>query len=363
LAPIFKQYEGLRYRNYFPETIKARLRAPREEFTLEPQADGTWRFRPVQYEKHKIQGIDGWSNRWVAKNRFGAQPLEFRIEALMSAAGYDAEGSVVLEDFSKPDGGLADRASEQGVTATLESSSAQVKVGPVSGCYAAASERPAAAGSWSRIGKVFSPPMSIAKQKGLGVWVYGDAQGELLNLQLRSPSGRAIDGIGDHYILVDFTGWRYFDLVELEGGRIADYVWPYGGSAYAVYREPLDYGQIQTFSLWYNNVPGGKKVTCCLSPVKALPLVKTRLRNPKVMLGGKSLAFPTEIETGCYLEFRSVSDCKLYGPKGELLSEVKPEGEVPALESGDNPMEFQCEALPGVSPRAYLTTISRGELL
>jgi len=70
-----------------------------------------------------------------------------------------------------------------------------------------------------------------------------------------------------------------------------------------------------------------------------------------------------EIESGCYLEFRSMSDCKLYGPKGELLREVAPEGDMPVLEAGDNRVEFTCDARGGVSARAYVTVISYGEPL
>ena len=79
LAPIFKQYEELRHAGYFPEAIKAKLRVPGDEFTLEQTADGQWQFRPVQYAKHKVQGMDGWSNTWVSANRFGQQPVQLRI--------------------------------------------------------------------------------------------------------------------------------------------------------------------------------------------------------------------------------------------------------------------------------------------
>jgi hypothetical protein len=359
LAPIFKQYEELRIAKQVPESVKSRLRKPGDEFTLE-QAGGEWQFRPIQYAKHKVQGLDGWSDRWIVKNTFDPQPVRLRIEALMSAQSYDAPGSTVIEDFSKPES-LADRACQDGVTASLETSTEQVKAGTASGCFSAASTRDSAAGAWARIGKIHKPPLNVAQQKGVGVWVYGDGQGELLNLQERSPAGRAVGGIGDHYVAVDFTGWRYFELVEMEGGRIADYSWPYGSDAYGVYRESVDYGQVETFALWYNNLPAGKKVTCYLSPVKALPLAKATLRNPAITVSDKTITFPVEIETGCYLEFASMGDCKLYGPKGEVIREVRPEGEAPFLNAGDNQATFACEAPSGLNPRAHVTLITQGQ--
>ncbi|MDQ1257795.1 MAG: hypothetical protein QG656_2401, partial [Candidatus Hydrogenedentes bacterium] len=259
LAPIFRQYEELRHANYFPESIKARLRVPGDEFTLEQTVDGKWRFVPVQYDKHKVQGIDSWSNVWTASNPHGAQPVQFRIEALMTAAPYDAPEGVTVEDFANA-ANLSERASAEGVQAALASSTDQMQAGTVSGAYTATSNRGDPNGSWTKAERVFDPPLNIAKQQALGVWVHGDGRGELLNVQLRSPEHTTSLGIGDHYMNIDFTGWRYFELIEPEGGRIEEHTWPYGGS-YAVYRECVDYAQVKRLSLWYNNLPANQEVT------------------------------------------------------------------------------------------------------
>lgn len=362
LAPIFKQYEELRHTGYFPESIKAELQKPGEEFTLEKDAQGKWQFRPVQYDKHKVQGIDGWSNQWTFKNRFAPQPVQLRIEALMTAAAYDAPESTTVEDFSNPER-FADLACEKDVSASIESSTTQVKAGSISGCLTASGQRPNPNGAWAKIGRTFTPLLSIAENRGLGLWVYGDGQGELLNLQLKSPYYTGTGGIGDHYVHVDFAGWRYFELIEMEGGAIADFAWPYGGNAYGIYREPVDYGRIESLSIWYNLLPQGKTVTCYLSPIKALPLVKAKLRNPKVTLGGRTIVFPTELESGYYLEFRSMSDCTVYGPKGEVLSDITPVGDAPEAAAGENTAAFLCDNERGVSARAYVTLITRGEPL
>jgi hypothetical protein len=31
---------------------------------------------------------------------------------------------------------------------------------------------------------------------------------------------------GDHYVKIDFTGWKYFELVETESEKFSDYIWP-----------------------------------------------------------------------------------------------------------------------------------------
>lgn len=361
LAPIFRQYEELRHAGYFPESILARLREPKKDFTLEKASDGAWRFRPAVYDRHKVQGLDGWSNAWTAKNAFGEQPLRVRIQALMSAEPYDSPNGVVVEDFANPDV-LSDRAAAPGITASLAASTEQVKAGASSGRFTATNSGDKAVGAWAKIGKVYEPELNIGGQQALGVWVHGDGQGELLNVQLRSPEHTTNTGIGDHYVTVDFTGWRYFELIEMEGGRIEDYSWPYGGY-YAVYRENVDYGQVHSMSFWFNNVPAGKEVACHLSPVRAVPLVKCAITNPRLSVAGKTIAFPVTMESGQYLELLGPDDCRLYGPKGELVQEVKLDGDLPVLAAGDNEVAFECDAADGPNPRAWVTVITRGEPL
>lgn len=385
LAEIIKQYESLRHADYFSETMKAQLRKPGKEFTLIQSPSGTYGFRPVRYAKHKVEGMDGWSNVWKIHHTFERQPVGLRIEALMGVGPYDAPEHVMLADF-RGTRDFPDRATAEGVCADLQPSSDQVKVGSISGCYTATSRRLAATSAsgdtdtafsptdhgvrtlhiqdsaWTKMAKRFSPPLHLSQHQGLGIWVYGDGKGEVLNVQVRSPE-HVSTAIGEHYVIVDFTGWRYFELIEPEGQRYSDYVWPYGPSVYHIYRECVRYEQVEFLGLWYNHLPPNDTVTCYLSPIKALPLVKATLRHPAVTIGDRRIVFPTEIESGCYLEFRSVSDCVLFGPQGEVIREVVPEGDVPVLEAGANPVEFACDVQGGVNARAYVTVISQGKPL
>jgi len=356
-AAIMKGYEDLRHANYFPEAIKAKLRVPGDEFTLIQSAEGEWQLRPIQYAKHKVEGINSWSNIWQTNNKFDRQPLQLRIEALMSAGPYASPENVTLADFSNAED-FSDRGAESGITVNLQPSAEQVKIGPVSGCYAASNALTKQQGTWTRVGKVFSPPLDLNQQQGMGVWVYGDGQGEVLNFQVRSPEHLA-GGIGEHYVIIDFVGWRYIELIEPEGQRYADYSWPYGG-IYSIYRESVNYGQVEKLSLWYNNLPPNKTVKCYLSPIKGLSLMQVKLRQPAVTVGNKAMLFPVEIESGCYLEFHSMSDCKLYGPKGELISEVEPQGDVPILEAGENQVKFTGGVSDNANARANVTVISQG---
>lgn len=361
LAPIFRQYEELRHAGYFSEAIKAQLREPGAEFTLLQDDAGDWRFRPVTYDKHKVAGLDGWSNQWTVNNRFEAQPVRLRIEALMAAAPYDDPKAYLLEDFSNFET-LSDRTNAEGVSSMLDRVTDLVKTGSASGRFQAQNTRETGAGAWCKWGRSFDPTLNIKEQRGLGVWVHGDGSGALLNFQLLSPHYTTSAGIGDHYVPIDFTGWRYFELIEMEGARIEEYQWPYGG-AYAVYRENVDHGLIDRFSIWYNNLPPGGETVCHIGPVKALPLLKTQLTNPVITVNGQRIALPVTIESGCYLELNGPDDCILYGPKGEVLEKITLTDPIPALAPGSNAITFTCDPPDIVQPRANVTVIAMGELL
>ncbi len=355
LGAITRNYEALRYANTFPESVKARMKMPGEDFTLDQNADGKWRLRPVRYDRHKVTGLSDGSAAWVVTNAFAPQPLRLRLEVLMSAEPCGTTNAVTVAGFADPQEFAAVNQAK-GVAATLVPTTEQVKVGASSGLLAATNTLSARSATWAGFGKTFAPPLNLGGERALGVWVYGDGQGEVMNFQLKCPS-HVVAGVGEHYLVVDFTGWRYFELVESEGERHADYVWPYGGS-YAIYRERIDYKQIEKLTVWVNNLPSRGAVKCYLSPVCATPLVKAVIRNPRVTVGARTLVIPVEMESGSYLEFQSLSDCKVFGPDGKLLQEVKIPGEVPEVANGANRLQFGCDAVPGVNQRVKITTIT-----
>jgi len=69
------------------------------------------------------------------------------------------------------------------------------------------------------------------------------------------------------------------------------------------------------------------------------------------------------MDSGSYLELQSSADCKLYGPNGEVISEVKLQGDMPTIQPGQNRVEFRCGIEGQVNPRARVTVIAQGEPL
>jgi len=359
LAGIMRQYEELRHANYFSPTVKARLAEAGKEYTLERDDEGKWRFRQAIYAKHKVDGINGGPNIWTTGNPFGPQPLRIRIETLMGAGPYDAPDNPTLIDFADSKA-LPERAAAGGVSLDVATTTEQVKAGKCSGVLTVSNAgKVAPRGSWAKAGKIFNPPTDLTGHQGLGLWVHGDGQGEVLNLQL-TGSPHISHGIADHYVTVDFTGWRYVELIEPEGERHAQFEWPYG-NIYSIYREHVNYHSVQTLSLWCNNVPANGKVSCLLSPVRAIPLKAITLKNPAIEIDGKRIVFPITMESGHYLEFNSLTDWTHSGPEGNQVGDVKPQGDVPMMKSGANRLTFGGEVPDGSSARARVTVACYGD--
>lgn len=357
LGGITRQYEELRHAKYFSEAVKARLRVPGDEFTLDQSAEGKWQLRPAHYTKHKVESRDDWTATWMVTNSFVTQPLRLRLEVLMAAKPYDATNAITVAQFTDAKD-FPDRTQANGVSATLEPSTNFVKASAWSGLLTATNIRPERTATWASFGKTFTPPLNLGGERALGVWVYGDGQGEVLNFQLRCPS-HVVAGTGENYVVVDFTGWRYFELIEPAGERHANYSWPYG-SAYDIYRETVDYKQIEKLTVWINNLPANGTAKCYLSPVRATPLVKAKLRNPRLVVGDRPLLLPVEMESGSYLEFNSPEDCKVFGPDGGFLQDVKIANTARLMAAGENQLRFECDPTPGLNPRVRVTTATFG---
>jgi hypothetical protein len=364
LVPIIKQYEELRHKNYFNDTIRSLLRQPGKEFTLIQDGSGKWNFKPVAYQKHKVAGVNHSSVRWTVHNEFGSQPLMLRIEPQMSVKPYNDPANVILADFSEPEkfttGGNAD-----GVSGGIKKSSEKLKGMEACAIFSARSMGSSPQeGSWIQMEKRFDPWLNLDKNKGLGVWIKGDGNGELLNFRIESPKHLSSGARGDHFVKIDFKGWKYFELVEIESSEFSNYIWPNSDFyVYDSYRHAVLFNSVDKLQLWYNNLPAGKEVTCLVGPVKAVPLVPISIENPAVTIGNEKIVFPVKMESGMYLEFRSRTDCKLYGPRGEFLKDIIIAGTIPTLKAGDNELNFMCDSPLGISARTQVTVIGEGKPL
>ena len=354
------RYEKLRLSGYFDGTIKERLRTPREAFHLTQAADGEWQFLPTDYLAYKAVASEAERRRWTVTNRYAAQKPKLRIEALYSAAPYDSPDGFTLAEFAKPNEFRKGRAA-QGVRRRMTIVTDRVRVGQSSACFKATNTTGSRVNTWARMVKTFVPDLNLGRCAAMGVWIYGDGKGEVINFQLRSP--RLYHGCYDeHIVKIDFTGWRYFELLlrERTADKHYDYKWPYG-HAMRICRTPLATRHVNELNIYYNNLPPNDEVTCYISPIRALPMVKTVQTNPRVTIGGQAVTFPVRLESGQFIEFNSPADCTLRDERGSVLEEVTPQGDIPTLAAGRNTVEFACDAKKSPRPRAKVTIVSSGE--
>jgi len=364
-AVILKQYDELRHSNYFNDSVRAVLRQTGKEFTLFQDVMGKWNFKPTTYEKHKVVGLNHTSANWVVNNLFEAQPIKLRLEPLMGVKSYDDPSGVLLTDFSQTDD-FSNESYADGVTGAFEPSPERRSNGEPSARFTAINTKGLPIESaYINIEKTFKHGLNLTNNPALGVWVKGDGNGQLLNLSLRSPVHISHGAHGDHFIKIDFTGWKYFELVEIESSEISKYSWPDDSHFYVYdsYRHTIQFENIEKLQFWYNNLPNRKKVSCLVGPVKALPTVALTIENPEFTVNGEKLIIPVKMESGMFLELLSPTDCKLYGSKGELLQEITLEGKLPILLPGDNKISFSCADTNDVNTRLQVTVIGHGKPL
>ncbi|MBI5833932.1 MAG: hypothetical protein HZB16_16690 [Armatimonadetes bacterium] len=354
---LLGRYERLRLDRAFAPQVLARLRAPGEQFRLAPAAGGAWQLRPTDYAHHRVTALDDGSGRWQVINRHAAQPLRLRIEALYAVQPYDSPDGVLVTDFTRPERFTPQAA---GATQSLTTATEPARAGSVSGRLTATNTTAERRGAWTKLAQAFTPPLNMSACGALGVWIHGDGKGELLNLQLNNTR-EDYTAWDDHYVDIDFVGWRYVELLlrERDAQRHQDYFWPYGGAC-EVGRSPLVRGRVGAFNLWANNLPPGEPITCYLSAVRALPVLKVKLTNPTVTVAGQALSFPVTLESGQYLEYEGTGEATMRDERGAVIAHVTPRGVVPSLAPGTNALTFAAEAPAGVRARAQVTVISEG---
>ena len=267
-----------------------------------------------------------------------------------------------MTDFTKP-ADFHTRETAAGVTLGLATSAEPVKAGPVSASFTAKNATAARRGAWAKVGQVFNPPLDMSKCGALGVWIYGDGKGELLNFQLNNTR-EYYTAWDDHYVDVNFNGWRYYELLlrERDAQRHQDYVWPYGGAC-EVGRSPILRNRVGGINIYYNDLPANEDVHCFLGPIKALAVVKVQIGNPAVVIGGRRIVFPVTLESGQFIEYEGPADCRWHDERGAILQRITPQGDVPELASGENPVRFTCAEPAGCNTRAKVTIITQGQPL
>lgn len=359
-AAILRTCEELRRSNAFDAAARMKLRNPAKEFAMTRNTGGKVEFREVCSCMHTVAADEPWSAEWVVTNLFEAQPVRFRIEVLSSAGRVEGGNSVLLADM----GGSSSRqwraTNARGVSFAVGGDGGAHGFATIVATNSGEVPRNAA---WARLERRFEPPLNAADQKALRFEVEGDGSGALLAVRIESPRHMCYGAIADRYLMLDFKGRRNVALVETESERWSDFVWQDGKHAYNVYRETINFGAIESVSVWLQNLPANQSVRVSLGPVHGVPLLQVPVENVRLSVNGQTVLFPVTIKSGSWIEGNGVEDCMVYGPNGETLGKAVPQGEWPKLRNGVNQLRLTCQSGEGAAARVRVRVVALGDAL
>jgi hypothetical protein len=340
LGGIIKRYETLRLDGGLSPALLTRLRTSREPFVVTQASDGQWQARLRQETAHLVD--DESSETWTLHNPHGAQAPAIRIEILSGLVGPDSPDSMPLADGTDA-GTLEKLPIAEGVDFSWEAGPAAPKTAMPGLKLVASNGSALPHAAWCGVSKRFTPAVNLYN-RGLGLWVHGDSSGAVLNIQLQSTEAAA-GGRAEHYVDLDFSGWRYVELVEPESARLGKLGWPYStrhedwkstvpfGEVLHDYILWVNYGEIERLNLWLNNVPTGRSASCVVGPVVAQTVKGLALERPVLNINEAAVELPVTLQSGHYLELSPAGKGTVYDAVGaplhsfEVISTILREGE------------------------------------
>lgn len=359
LGGIIQRYETLRLDGGLSANVLARLRTSREPFVVTQDSDGYWQAR-LRRESSQLVG-DEASATWNFHNPHATQVPRIRIESLSGLEGAESPDEMLLANGTDA-ANLEKLPAAEGVGFSWETAPSPPGDTAPGLKLLETNESAPAHSSYGGVSKRFSPAINLYG-RGLGLWVQGDASGAVLNIQLQSTEAAA-GGRAEHYVDLDFSGWRYVALVEPESARLGEMGWPYSkrhedwkgevpfGEVLHDYILWVNYGQIEQINLWLNGVPTGGSTACVVGPIAALPIRDVELKRPVLALNGAALTFPVDLKSGEYLELDPAGAGTVYNAVGESTQHFAIAA-LPPLAEGENTLHLSMAT--GATSRARVT--------
>ena len=197
--------------------------------------------------------------------------------------------------------------------------------------------------------RTFEPNLDLSDKLALGLWVYGDGKDQTINVRVESPV-QYVSGHNDHFIDVNFKGWRYFTLIEADNGTREPIKWAKPcGSYFDEYRELVHYDHVSEVNVMVKGDPSGLK----FRTLHAIPTVTYDLINPVLSIGKNRIVFEGKIPSGNYMEYTSGNEAIVYDNIGNETGRLKVLGTL-QLVSGKNSVTFQGSSNVNLPLRARL---------
>ena len=310
---ILKNYDTLRKERFFPKETLDRLKEPGKHFLLGKSQNDEWSLTEVHYGRAVLNAE---KNSFDYDNPFEKQtPSLIRIEHYHQTVDYDNRDAIELipMDETQPVGELVSRK--------------------------------------------FEPTVDLSKHLGIGVWVFGDDGGQQINIRFDSPH-HLVSGHTDHFIDVDFNGWRYFSLAKADNGTRPNVKWPIScGDIYSEFREKVHYKSVSDVHLMIVGDPKNLR----FRTVKALPIRESYLVDPVLEIDGQNVTFEGKIKNGHFMEYTLGHRAVVYDSLGNEISVINPSVHPVAIPHGKSAVRFSGKTESGDHADVRVTIRTNGK--
>jgi len=363
---MVKAWDQARYAAAFSPAQRAALRQKGRDFHLEPTGPGRWALTEMRYSPffwmcpgtgrsqpgdpaRRILSLNTATEERLGlecpvANPFAAQPLRFELRALGSF-DYAHAANIDLTTRAPADF----RPVPHKVADAPPLAIADAKVAGHKGYRLRASYEGKRKKSLpTRVVATLPKPLDLRKHRGLGLWVRGDGNGELLVVELTARSS-----VRQFYVPITFTGERYveFPLAEACCGRYYAYKW----DSFTPWHRTLkgfDYGHVDRIALGFNAVAAGQQVACSVAGIQALKELGGGLHNPTLELGGKRMTFACTLAPGHYLMYEGGEAADVRDANFRLVRTVAVGGERLSLAHGASRVRLAYSCSKGPAPWA-----------
>ena len=217
----------------------------------------------------------------------------------------------------------------------------------------------------SNIVKTFSSVSMNSAGAVMTVKVKGTAKdGDAMLISFSSGNGESADGRRDHFIDLNYEGWREFIFIDSDNAQYDTSKYQFSGvtttgATYPTYRFIPTLSAINRVTIRMTGDTGKNAMMddIILQPHNAAPI-----KNPTVKVGGQSITFNCEMSGGEYLEFDpDANKAILYHNATQTTEEVTFTGSITV--KGSYSASLSAEAQTTAPLRARLTFGFSGQVL
>ena len=349
-----KLCDKIKQEQLLPEDVCKELYNPRKRHALLQDGD-SWNIVPQTYSGafvlHANRELIAPLGQ-VFDNPYSEQIPILRVRALPSVARPAAKGNMIIADFSK---GTLFKPLSEGIKIASASEKAPDGTPAIELSCVNDAATPT---NYRKFGYTFDKPISLADKRALCVWVKGEEQGGILNVQLTSTERRG--SVRENYIDLNFRGWKRFILDRPEDVRFFDYTWPYGASS-PLYRQ-YQYTEVVGVNLYLNKMPPKKESRVLVGSIEALTEYECSITNPVISVNGKDAVLPVMLEPNDYAEWHADGTINVFERDGGLIVSRKGP-QPPKFAPSRNNVELKAKSSGEGDARCELTSIFRGKTL